>query len=59
MRTKKRASGPISHSKKGVTIRGKKGVVTSRLLSRLREEASAQLKQPMRDAWVDPDDAPE
>jgi len=51
MRTKKQPSGPISHSKKGVAVRGKKGVVTN-LMSRLREKAT-------RDAWVDPDDAPE
>jgi uncharacterized protein (DUF4415 family) len=58
MKTKKRASAPISYSKKGVAIRGKKRVVTGELLSRLREGASARLKQPMREAWVDPDDAP-
>ena len=51
MRTKKHRSGPISRSNKGAAVRGKKGVVTN-LMTRLREKA-------MRDAWVDPDDAPE
>jgi uncharacterized protein (DUF4415 family) len=48
MRTKKRASDPISHSKKGVAIRGKKG----------RRHGQIALAS-TGDAWVDPDDAPE
>jgi uncharacterized protein (DUF4415 family) len=56
MRTKKHASGPISHSKKGVAFRGKKGVAFRGKKGRRHWQIALASTG---DAWVDPDDAPE